>query len=721
LRIRGNVALLVVGGALVTAPAASAATLAVDDDRKQCPSAGYTAVQAAIDAAAPGDTVAICPGTYAEGTGAAGTNALTISKPLTLRGAGADLVRVSPPRTNAAGGQIAEASPDIANGVGDILAVVGTPAAPITVNVSGITFDGNGVYVEAGIVFADAQGSVSRSRVTNVVTTEAAGGYLTPGGWRDAYPGYGIAHVSADPGASAPRALAITSTRIDRYNAAGVWIDGASADGSVDTSEVVGRVLCQNFEANGNCSNPGVVTTGPLFGQDGVHATGLAAATVTNSIVTQNVTNGTGAPIRNSATNNDNLDEAAGIRLAGADVAGSLITRNNIVDNGYGVINVDGGGAASAAPVAAEQNWWGLRLQPATPNTGPAVSPLTNPPFPENPVNGVADVTLGSTAVDFMPFRSGPQSDPLTGQYPNIQAPLPADDAAPTVALSADRTAVNRGDAVTLTATAADDFGIKKVTFSDGATTLGTDTAPPYTATLAIAADAPCAARTLTATAQDSLGQTNAATTTVTVVGPNNCEPPVAAPTVSLPDTVNAIAQGGTDVDVGAGAAAGVAKVELFLGGRLICAMTTAPYTCRVVPKPADVGLQSLRAVVTDAKGQTAVATRQVQIDRFRSRGVSIAVHERKRKRNRETRTITATVRPPAGTTPAEVCGEGSVTFVIERKGRTLINKQVRLRKDCTSRIAFTAKRTGKKIHAVSARFGGNTVLQPASSTRRFS
>ena len=103
-------------------------------------------------------TVTVCPGTYVEGSGAAGTNALTIGKRLTLRGAGADLVRVMPRRTNAAGGQIAEAAPDLANGIGDVVAVKGTPAAPVTADIAGITFDGNGVFVEAGVVFADAQG-----------------------------------------------------------------------------------------------------------------------------------------------------------------------------------------------------------------------------------------------------------------------------------------------------------------------------------------------------------------------------------------------------------------------------------------------------------------------------------------------------------------------------------------------------------------------------------
>ena len=58
-------------GALVLAigiPApASAATISVDDDKQDCPSAAYTSVQEAVNAASPGDVVAICPGTYEEG------------------------------------------------------------------------------------------------------------------------------------------------------------------------------------------------------------------------------------------------------------------------------------------------------------------------------------------------------------------------------------------------------------------------------------------------------------------------------------------------------------------------------------------------------------------------------------------------------------------------------------------------------------------------------
>ena len=94
--------------ALLAAPAASAATLSVDDDRRDCTAAGYTSIQDAIDAAAPGDTVVICPGHYSEGNGNPNTNALTVDKSLTLKGAGADLVTISPVRYDGNDGVIAE-------------------------------------------------------------------------------------------------------------------------------------------------------------------------------------------------------------------------------------------------------------------------------------------------------------------------------------------------------------------------------------------------------------------------------------------------------------------------------------------------------------------------------------------------------------------------------------------------------------------------------------
>ena len=205
------------------APNAYAATHTVDDDKADCPAATFTSIQAAVDAAASGDTITVCAGDYAEGTGAPGTNGITITKSLTLKGAGADLVSISPKANPLVRGSIIEeGTSDIRNGVGDIVAIVGTPTQPLTVNISGVTVNGydpqgREIAVEAGILFLDAKGSIVRSRVTNIVTSEGDNAYTRVGGYRGPQAGIGI--VQTSNALLAPvdgaRKLIIDRTRVD--------------------------------------------------------------------------------------------------------------------------------------------------------------------------------------------------------------------------------------------------------------------------------------------------------------------------------------------------------------------------------------------------------------------------------------------------------------------------------------------------------------------------
>jgi parallel beta-helix repeat protein len=57
---------------------AHASTLVVDRDKAQCPSADFTSIQAAVDAAQPVDLIRVCPDHYGE--------SVVIDKPLTLKG-----------------------------------------------------------------------------------------------------------------------------------------------------------------------------------------------------------------------------------------------------------------------------------------------------------------------------------------------------------------------------------------------------------------------------------------------------------------------------------------------------------------------------------------------------------------------------------------------------------------------------------------------------------
>jgi hypothetical protein len=429
--------------------------------------ASFATIQSAVDAAHPGDTVNICPGTYAEGSGQPGSNGLTITKSLTLAGAGAGQVTIKP-RNN--GGMIAESSPDIRDGKGDIIAVAGTSASPVTVHISGVTVDAAGVYATAGVVFIDAQGSVGHTRVTGLDTDESANGYQTPGGFRSNSYGYGIAQVST-AGPAGEQVLTIDHTRVDHYNALGVLATGAGNRAVLTNDQIAGRNLCQNYNdptaggptvIDGDCEATGgsnpippplPLTTGPLFGQDGVRVTDGASVRMTGDTVSSNLVNGTGAPVQSvypptpnndpypigdHAENNQNLRLAAGVRLVGA--GSSSITDSNITDNAFGMLNTtsDGTTPNTATPVTATNDWWGLRTgNVSLPNTGPAIwtdiaSPgdTPNPPVPENPVNGsaVADSACpsgvqDSTAVTFCPYRNSDQADSVNGELPIPDAP----------------------------------------------------------------------------------------------------------------------------------------------------------------------------------------------------------------------------------------------------------------------------------------------------------
>ncbi len=774
---RRMIALLTVATLAWGAPAAAAATLSVDDDAADCPAAGYTSVQAAVEAAQAGDTVAICPGDYAEGSGAPSTNALTVTKSLTIRGAGADLVRLTPRATTPTGGSIAQPDPDLRSGTGDIVAVVGTPRVPVTVDLSGVTVAGTdargrAVASNAGVVYLDAAGSITRSRVTDVVTSEGATAYEQAGGWRGALPGWGIVQTSATrvaPGGGR-RLLSIRNTRVDRYNRGGVLVDGATSDAppltpsgvvnaaAVSTSQIVGRVECADFEGTGDCAQVGLLTTGPLFGQDGIRVTTGARLTLSDSLVSQNLVNGAGAPGRSAwdrtlgayrlnATNRASLPLAAGIRLLGASLrtytgpaSGQILyssaTRSNLTDNAYGVLNLaaDGTTTRTGDPTSttggaddvffAEDNWWGLGYYRAT-NPGPAISPAENPPVPENPVNGTA-VTDGdgqtSDAVDVSPFRNGQQGDPFAGQVPIVDAPGPVDDAAPTVTLSAPAT-VRRGTSFVLTATAADDFGVRSVAFYAGATLVGSATTTPYTASVAVPAGARCGSRrTYAAVAEDALGQTTASAPVTVAIrcpgSPGGGGPGApGAPSVTLGPLPRRLTRP-VRVRFAPVTPAGFARAVVFLGDRRVCAVRSAPYACRLVPTGDDVGRQVLRVVVTDRNGASAEANRRVVVPRFAAR-LRTTVTRRPRRGGRVRRTLRVRIVRPAGVSARQGCRGGHVTLVVRRARRTLVDEQLQLRGACTLTRSVTAARRPQRFTA-RVTFGGNAVLRASRTTRRF-
>ena len=133
---------------------ASAAQLVVDDDKVECPQAGFSHIQDAINAASAGDRIRICKGTYAE--------QLTIQKSLTLDGdSGAILMP----------GAMHQNTVSLFDSAPIATAILVQNASNVTVR--GLIVDGanNGISSCApdleGITFQNASGSIERAAVRN--------------------------------------------------------------------------------------------------------------------------------------------------------------------------------------------------------------------------------------------------------------------------------------------------------------------------------------------------------------------------------------------------------------------------------------------------------------------------------------------------------------------------------------------------------------------------
>jgi nitrous oxidase accessory protein NosD len=126
----------------------------VDDDKVQCPSAAYTTIQSAVNAANPGDRIHVCPGTYPE--------QVTINKSLTIDADNG--VWVVPANLTANVTDLVS---------GDPLAVAISVQNAADVNIDGLIVDGsnNGLTACAprliGILYENASGRVAHNAVRN--------------------------------------------------------------------------------------------------------------------------------------------------------------------------------------------------------------------------------------------------------------------------------------------------------------------------------------------------------------------------------------------------------------------------------------------------------------------------------------------------------------------------------------------------------------------------
>ncbi|MDQ3776886.1 MAG: right-handed parallel beta-helix repeat-containing protein [Pseudomonadota bacterium] len=132
---------------------ALAATLVVDDDRVECPNAGFTTIQGAVDVARRGDRIRVCPGTYNEQIG--------ITEPLSIIGNNA-VVKPSVMTAN---------TTNQFTGI-PIAAVILVRDTDVTI--SGLTIDGGDNRIAAceptliGIFYQNASGRIRNVDIMNM-------------------------------------------------------------------------------------------------------------------------------------------------------------------------------------------------------------------------------------------------------------------------------------------------------------------------------------------------------------------------------------------------------------------------------------------------------------------------------------------------------------------------------------------------------------------------
>ena len=637
---------------LAPASASAAQQHVVDDDKLQCPSAGFTSIAAAVAAAAPGDTVSVCDGVYYEGTAGAGSTAVTIDKDLTLKGAGAGRVFVGP------AGDLAATPAVLRDAAGNIISVVGAE-----VDISGITVFGANDHVEAGIAYINADGVTSSVEIVDLVRSGQFTGTT------------GVGFVAAGNEPDNLRSVTLEDSLVEGYDAAGVVVDAALANGTSRTSSSFGVFAL----LTGNRVS-GAGAGGGIGGQDGYRLLNRASTVAVENSFTDN--SDAGIVVQNSISTSQ-----------------TRFNINNIQRNRVGfrheaafAVCTQDPGRTNRYRLDAIQNWWGSPMGPSTDDIagrGDTVSGNYGAP------TGCTSqaITEGTTdRVDFRDFltRPAPVPTPLT----RFQ------DAQPTVNITspAEGTRLLPNGTVQIAADAADDIGVHSVTFMRGDQVLGVDMTAPYTSSYTPQGDEAWSAQTIVAIATDSRGQTAADAVSL---GGGEDDPPF----IELWEPTK-LKNGGYELYAISDDDRGVEKVTFYLDGKKECTDREAPFTCKVKPKFVPNDRLTVIAIATDTRGQTASDIGTIkQPNRLKPRRMSLRA-------DTEGRDVFAfgELKIPRGVKPKAGCQGSKVEVALLQGGDEVDSQRVKLDRSCE----YTGRLRGRRgeNYRVTAEFLGNDLLR---------
>jgi hypothetical protein len=216
---------------LLSCTSAFAGTLLVDDDKAECPGAGFQTIQGAVDAATAGDVIQVCPGTYHE--------QVQVTKPVSLIGVKRDNEKAA----------VIQPLNMVANttGISDFLGGNVPVAAAVlvteTFNVAlkDIIVDGadNGItdcgLILIGIYYRNASGTISSTSVRNFA--------LGPG-LEDCPNGLGI---YTDSNAEGTSDLLVTDSSIHDCQSNGITGVEPETNLRAIGNAVTGRLLSADF------------------------------------------------------------------------------------------------------------------------------------------------------------------------------------------------------------------------------------------------------------------------------------------------------------------------------------------------------------------------------------------------------------------------------------------------------------------------------------------
>ncbi len=205
----------------------SAVQRTVDDDFAECPGAGFTSIQAAVNASNPGDSVRVCPGTY--------TELITIT----------GIMKNNLTLFSAMGSAVIKAPAGVA----------GPPYAIVLINgAQGVVFRGfsvSGPLPDALFCSTDPRAGISvrgggSATIRNNVISQIRS---TSPGLRGCQNGFGIT-VGRQSELQSGSAV-IVGNVIERYQKGGIFVDGTGSSATIDNNDIRGVGPIPDLAQNG--------------------------------------------------------------------------------------------------------------------------------------------------------------------------------------------------------------------------------------------------------------------------------------------------------------------------------------------------------------------------------------------------------------------------------------------------------------------------------------